>query len=50
MTLQWSTGLVVDIDDDTIRITWQVHTHINHDFGHFIVDFSLAKSEIGRCL
>jgi hypothetical protein len=52
MTLQWSTGLFVDIDDGTIRITWQVHTHINinPDFGHFIIDFSLAKSEISHCL
>ena len=41
MTLQWSTRLLVDIDDPPIWITREIDSNLDADFGHFLVNFRL---------
>ena len=48
MTLQWTPGLPVDIDDLTIRITGEVNSNVNHNPGHLLVNLRLASVKSGQ--
>jgi len=50
MTLQRTSGLPVDIDNLTIRITGKVNSDINHNLGHLLVNFRLVPVESGQPL
>jgi len=41
MTLQRSTRFLVNVDNNTVRIAGEIHSWIDDDFGHFLVDFGL---------
>jgi len=45
MTLQWSTGLLVNIYDNTVRIAGKVYSNVHINLGHLFVDFGLGRCE-----
>jgi len=46
VTLKWPTGLLVDVNDDAIRITRQINPNVNDDLGHLLVDLRLWQHQI----
>lgn len=37
MTLEGTSRFLINIDDDTIRITWEIYADIDIDSGHLFV-------------
>jgi hypothetical protein len=48
VTLKRTTGLLVNVDHNAIRITWQIHPDIHVDLRHFFIDFGLRVWERGE--
>ena len=46
MTLQRSSGFLIDVDDNTIWVTRKIDPDVNLDLGHLLVNLRLQGNEL----